>query len=285
MPEAESFNALGKGNGFPFCPAKGDVSGFDYWVTLGGFKKTDGGSPSQAQIDLSLSNAMKLWWNLNGIIFDDLSSIDPVDETIYVEMDKLVLHEDGGYDYPNDDNEGTFLFPDDLQSVSVRKLDGTFLRTIDETLESSDTVPLKRACYDYIYTERRVDDDMDALVLVSAEMGTRFSNGYIYRMYDGSTNDEDNFIGYGWSGFWVFVSGDYEFELRGRSVADDTGDDMAVEYTSLSNIPLLAVGVDHTIGDISVITTVDLENWIMQSEAPDLIDTISIDSLDFYTYT
>ena len=64
MPTATPFTALGRGNGFPFCPPRVDVDTYDYWTTLGGFKKTDGGSPSQAQIDLSLTNAMKLYWNL-----------------------------------------------------------------------------------------------------------------------------------------------------------------------------------------------------------------------------
>lgn len=63
MPTATPFTALGRGNGFPFCPARVDVDDFDHWITLGGFKKTDGGSPSQAQIDLSLANAMKIFWN------------------------------------------------------------------------------------------------------------------------------------------------------------------------------------------------------------------------------
>ena len=66
MPTATSFAALGKGNGFPFCVPEVDVSSFPYWVTMGNFKKTDSGSPTQEQIDLSLSNAMKLFWNFNG---------------------------------------------------------------------------------------------------------------------------------------------------------------------------------------------------------------------------
>lgn len=63
MPEAAPFTALERGNGFPFCLERVDVEDFEYWITLGGFKKTDGGSPSQAQINLSLANAMKIFWN------------------------------------------------------------------------------------------------------------------------------------------------------------------------------------------------------------------------------
>tara|TARA_R110000796_G_C14456386_1_gene424010 strand:+ start:114 stop:953 length:840 start_codon:yes stop_codon:yes gene_type:complete len=61
MPTATSFTALGRGNGFSFCPAKVDVSGYDNWVTLGGVSS---GSATQAQINTSLVNAMKLYWNL-----------------------------------------------------------------------------------------------------------------------------------------------------------------------------------------------------------------------------
>jgi len=76
MPTATSFTALGRGNGFPFCLEtvdvldRGDGNPYDHWVTLGGFKKTSGGSPTQSQINLSLQNAMKLFWNvykINGL--------------------------------------------------------------------------------------------------------------------------------------------------------------------------------------------------------------------------
>ncbi|MGB0356025.1 MAG: hypothetical protein ACPGII_08185 [Opitutales bacterium] len=69
MPTADSFTALGNGNGFPFCLEtvdvldRGDGNEYDHWVTLGGFKKTDTGSPTQSQINTSLKNAMKLFWN------------------------------------------------------------------------------------------------------------------------------------------------------------------------------------------------------------------------------
>lgn len=64
MPTATPFTALGKGNGFPFCVNEVDVSSYADWVTLGGTRK--GGSPSQGEINLSLENAMKLFWNYNG---------------------------------------------------------------------------------------------------------------------------------------------------------------------------------------------------------------------------
>jgi len=62
MPTADSFTALGRGNGFPHCPTKVDVSVYDNWVTLGGVSS---GSATQTQINKSLVNAMKLYWNLH----------------------------------------------------------------------------------------------------------------------------------------------------------------------------------------------------------------------------
>ena len=64
MPTATSFIALGRGNGFPFCVTKKDVSGFTNWITLGGVSS---GSASESQVNKSFENAMKLWWNLNSI--------------------------------------------------------------------------------------------------------------------------------------------------------------------------------------------------------------------------
>jgi hypothetical protein len=70
MPNATPFTALGAGNGFPFCTESLDVSNrgdgnpYGKWVTLGGTQK--GNSPTQTEIDLSLENAMKIFWNYNG---------------------------------------------------------------------------------------------------------------------------------------------------------------------------------------------------------------------------
>ena len=75
-----NFSHLGN---FPVCAeslTEVDVSGYDYWVTLGNFKKTDGGSPTQSQIDLSLENARKLFWDIYGLTgsVTDTSGVDTV---------------------------------------------------------------------------------------------------------------------------------------------------------------------------------------------------------------
>ena len=67
MPTATSFTALGRGNGFPFCADRVDVSSYDFWVTLGGYAKTSSGDVTQEQINNSRINAMKLFWNVNSL--------------------------------------------------------------------------------------------------------------------------------------------------------------------------------------------------------------------------
>jgi len=63
MPTATSFTALGKGNGFRFCPGKLDVSVYDHWITLGGTRK--GNTATESEKNLSLVNAMRVFWNLH----------------------------------------------------------------------------------------------------------------------------------------------------------------------------------------------------------------------------
>jgi hypothetical protein len=73
MPTADSFTALGKGNGFPFCVTrKLNISAKDKWTTLGGTQK--GSAPTDAEIQLSLVNAVKIFWNTNELLGSVASS-------------------------------------------------------------------------------------------------------------------------------------------------------------------------------------------------------------------
>jgi hypothetical protein len=76
MPTATSFTALGRGNGFPLCIPEFNCTigsssiyhpDIEDYITLGGFKGSDGGTPSQTQLNTSFVNAMKLFWNLHGL--------------------------------------------------------------------------------------------------------------------------------------------------------------------------------------------------------------------------
>ena len=82
MSEATPFKSDGMGNGFPFCldaidvvafQAENDDEGYGWithWTTLGGYNKDafDASTPvTDEQIELSLQNAMKLFWNLEKV--------------------------------------------------------------------------------------------------------------------------------------------------------------------------------------------------------------------------
>jgi len=66
MPTATPFSALGAGNGFPSCPTRIDVSGYDYWTTLSGVNKNSP-TTSDALIAESFQLSMSLWWNLHRV--------------------------------------------------------------------------------------------------------------------------------------------------------------------------------------------------------------------------
>ena len=105
MSLAESFNALGMGNGFPFCPATIDVVEFEaenndegiglvtHWITLGGYRKADFDASipvTDEQIELSKQNAMKLFWNLEKMVGEISYSPAPaeVNELVFTEAPK-----------------------------------------------------------------------------------------------------------------------------------------------------------------------------------------------------
>ena len=81
MPTATPFNFAGNtsggfGSGFPFCPSKvnvadrGDGSPYDYWTTLSGWSKVSTPADDAAKatsISESLTLAMKIFWNYNGL--------------------------------------------------------------------------------------------------------------------------------------------------------------------------------------------------------------------------
>ena len=73
MLTATPFNALGAGNGFPFCTFKKDVSVYDYWTTLSGVNKGNP-TPSPELIAESRRLAMKFYWNADSLICDATTS-------------------------------------------------------------------------------------------------------------------------------------------------------------------------------------------------------------------
>jgi len=172
MPTATSFTALGRGNGFPFCPAKVNVSTYANWITLGGVSS---GSASESQINESLVNAMKLWWNLYSMTGSFSCAL-------------------------TNSQEG---------SISISKTDHELI--LKRNGESDALTPIQRSCrgtepFAYvsnlssIFTDEEVTYSGDGSGSRTQQVEGNLiigSASFIVRMYNGSTDDEDNFVGYG----------------------------------------------------------------------------------------
>ena len=264
MPTATPFTALGRGNGFSFCPNKVDVSGYDYWVTLGGYKKTDTGDPTQAQVDLSLKNAMQLFWNLDGWtgLLSFAGDGDP-----YREITSLSM-KNGDWTVVND-------------RYYANKLDGT---QVDEP----DFDPKDRVCYKSFEVEKMVEDPISGI----------FLGGTPVRMYNGDPSDEDNFVGYGFDeiisaslsyGYYYVYFSSYQ-DGTPASSTNDWEDISYVEIpTNIEGITIPAVGhiESYYFGAGGIPDDFDIYSWgSLQFEQSNPNEcAFKIDSLDFYTYS
>ena len=195
MPTTTTFQAKGRRNGFPFCIPKvdltsgitsstdGSVGPADFWVTLGGVSS---GTASQAQIDLSLNNAMKLYWNQYSITAGNLSA--------------------------SSSGESSFALSRSSE-IQANDKEAIYQKTISE--EESDYVPVERACDNpeiqsrgMVFSDRHEDETGDRISRInfsSVAINGRFGilDDNIFRMYNGSTDDESNFVGYGVSNIFL----------------------------------------------------------------------------------
>lgn len=246
MPIAEKFSALGVGNGFTHCLPKLNVQTYDYWTTLSGVNKNNP-TTSDSLIAESLDSAMKLFWNFNGFTGDCSDEVfDKTDITI-----------------DNDQEIGSWRF---------RQLDGVYIDTY--------LAPEDRVCYKAFIRANK----------------TYYTNGTDYgevyalirptRMYNGSTDDEGNFVGYG---LGLFSS----LETRLRSYIDDTTltlHSIAVssnlnEYVEFYGMHFVLTGsndfwapnVSYTQNDTSITVTAVNEN-------SDITQEVVLRDLEFYTY-
>lgn len=124
MPTADSFTALGKGNGFPFwyCIQKTDVtalndqsSGEWHWTTLSGVNADNytsfSGEELQAKVDQSLAYAMKLFWTRYKVTgFNASLALSDSYRSYW-------FHPEDGYSYSWNSNLSAFT-DDDASSVT-----------------------------------------------------------------------------------------------------------------------------------------------------------------------
>jgi len=239
MPTATPFTALGKGNGFASCPSKRDVSALKSWTTLGGFNKDTGGLPTDQQINDSLINLMKLFWNINELTGRSLETTN---------------------------NGSSEIF--DV--------------TIDEE-------PMERVCSSSIFKR----NDSRIIIDIQAQ-----------RMYDGPTDDEDNFRGYGMgSGLIQVISNVSVGGSTGRSsvtlksqtsieneIIDGLVTQKVVEvgYKTVLDIPFVVTVSGFGQGNVPA-AAVDFAALTAEGSAEGVgstfsVSEVSMSSFDFYTY-
>jgi hypothetical protein len=272
MPTATKFNALGAGNGFPFCLTKVDVSGYDYWTTLGGNQK--GGSVTES--GLGLREAMSVFWNAHALNCNATTSgtatIDGSISRVRVEYKVF------DYNVP---------FPDPPILI-----------------DSGAATPKLRVCIpsqvdgivtNYVYRER------------DGASSAEFLTNDLRAMYNGATTSEGNFVGYGLGyvetrfqsrgtitaeagrvstlNAGVYVGG------FGYTPDNTTNDVFGVGYVTLSDLNVFAYveaknGPNDQVSGSVNLSALSASCTLTSTAEPPSVATAnaSLSSIDFYTY-
>jgi len=159
MPTATSFTALGRGNGFNLCLSKRDVSVYDHFEPL------------------TLSQAMNVIWNVSGATTSFLSSISKT----LVDDGTTVIN----YTF-NKNSNGAYTVTPEPVSRTCLKTNGTGNVDID---------PVQ-------YVVEMTESELDETDGAGCQGRSKFYDAIfgkltVVRMYNGSTNNESNFVGYG----------------------------------------------------------------------------------------
>lgn len=263
MPTADPFTFYGTidtskpsnnagGEAFPFCVEEVDVSGFDYWTTLGGFKKGDGGSPTTKQIGDSWINACKLYWSSYSVT-------------------------------------GSYQTQDSGGSAS-----GSLTADVDSDLNSGNAIPEDRQCGDGAQVQKITSVSPGMSYLVGNALNE--SGGGFVRMYNGATDDETNFVGYGirnsafWNGafeHWVEQDTFYEAVAQVNSYYNEetaSGYIYDYAYVTLSGIHFVCEAFARDLPE-SLVDAANLTARADDTSSTGKVSQASLDSLEFYTYT
>tara|TARA_R110002153_G_scaffold254050_1_gene412362 strand:+ start:616 stop:1620 length:1005 start_codon:yes stop_codon:yes gene_type:complete len=224
MPTATPFKALGAGNGFGKCLSRVDVSsdlsyteyynnhgaelgGTKYWVTLGGVSS---GSASQAQINLSFANAMKLYWNMYSVKAGSLTATSEITSNQFLGSSGSSYGTQSGW-------------PGDSTSVSASNLIAVIKQSDPVNANVFiDSPPKARASNaGHLSTSGNLERDrINTLMESSCSIGSSIA---IIRMYNGSVDDENNFVGYGVHGSFATAHAHTEAYARGSNSETDIG--------------------------------------------------------------
>ena len=264
MPTATPFKALGAGNGLPSCLSKRNVSSDGKWTTLGGYNKDHAASrdPTPGEISLSQINAMKVFWNANGFSGEYTEQYEPTQVTsVTLDLDA------GDYDYSE------------------------WYKSFSQSDDNVNKEPKDRVCYrNWIAGKWDSDENSDGSsgnnVLDEITMSS-----IPYRMYDGVTTDEDNFVGYGGGQFKLVadaLSSQYMWicSSLNNSYSSSDGD---LEYVTFSGIPYVAYLVDgllppDTEGVTYSISTTGNSIVGEVEDSGTVSIKLTIDPIDFYAY-
>lgn len=273
MPTADSFTALGMGNGFPFCPTKLDVTetdsgGYDVWPmwsTIDGYNKDSTGPRTAVGIAESRRLAMLYVWNTYQLA-----------GSVAVGSDSLL----------NVNSE-------------------------DDTQSGNPLPPRSRVCLDGndVFGDYVEAEGADGFLIASLALDVPLS---VTAMYDGSTSNESNFIGYGiadanWDGIAAYSEdfgfGDYvwvQFKCVGVASDSDCYTNDGIEYCTIkrdSQYTSLSMGGEtfHGVGvaeisnlGIGGISAVDgstmSASCLFEYYTDGILSSASLSSLTAYSY-
>lgn len=264
MPETQHFMSRGRGNGFPYCPAKVNVADndfddqpYEFWTTLSGWSKVDEPATDElkeASIAESHALAVKLFWNVDGYAADSICTTT----------------------WFTGDGTAELTFPigsADATSGSLREPAGRVCIPDSEKYTVVDNAP------------------GDPFTTATANCGAP----EIIRMYNGDVLDEDNFVGYGIKSDGVFsfysipfsmgAGEDDDFRVGLESYVDHTneGEVLEIGYTEMNGMHFVCWCEDYHHGGITV---ADPENRSISYNlgSPDFTAHVVIDEFVFYTY-
>ena len=200
---AEKFNFLGISEGFrsyesfkfPLERMKIDVSGFDYWTTFAGYNKNDSATPpTKKQINESEQLAVNLYYDLKSVKCIVGYESDIINNPVEVIQDVFIYPQAGfNYDqqiagyYPPTENQNITGFDYRVREPKERAEGGTNFRGSFSTFTSSAN-STQRAFYNLCDAANQSGFDNGIFF---------FRGGSIVRFYNGSTTDEENYIGLG----------------------------------------------------------------------------------------
>ena len=256
MPDAEKFTALGAGNGFPIW---GQFVADDWTDNLICLEKVDVTDISDHWNPMTLGQAMQVFWNLqkvNGTATTTFGNPPTFIETVTATNNIL-----GWSNFDPDDP----ITADDREPVK---------RVCNRHIADAGNLIGQDLAIDYL----RASDPLSSTDLGSTGIITSFAKPQ--RLYEGSIDDEANFIGYGfggefspWSRIWSDV------DATGLTYKEEAYFSYAKDDYNTQVLPIGAFSEE-------VVSGIPLIKYSVETTDPNVDGTAEavIGDIDFYTY-